>query len=152
MLEANSLLVIDLEKCTRCDNCVRACSDAHGGVTRLIREGLRFDKFLVPTSCRHCRDPLCMVGCPVGSIRRHNSLETVIMKTGASAADSARGTVRSAISTCRRLSRRGRMGRLRCARLPHATFATICPSRAVSMRVRMMRRTASSQSSSSQTC
>jgi len=78
LMEANSLLVIDLEKCTRCDQCVRACSDAHDGVTRLVREGLRFDKYLVPTSCRHCRDPLCMIGCPVGSIRRRNSLETVI--------------------------------------------------------------------------
>jgi CRP-like cAMP-binding protein len=78
LMESNSLLVIDLEKCTRCDQCVRACSDAHDGVTRLVREGLRFDKYLVPTSCRHCRDPLCMVGCPVGSIRRRNSLETVI--------------------------------------------------------------------------
>src|SRR5262249_19634726 len=27
---------------------------------------------------RHCRDPLCMVGCPVGSIRRRNTLEMVI--------------------------------------------------------------------------
>ncbi|MDQ1471275.1 MAG: hypothetical protein QOJ99_2755, partial [Bryobacterales bacterium] len=78
LMEANSLLVIDLEKCTRCDQCVKACSDAHEGVTRLVREGLRFDKYLVPTSCRHCRDPLCMIGCPVGSIRRRNSLETVI--------------------------------------------------------------------------
>ena len=78
LMEANSLLVIDLEKCTRCDQCVRACSDAHEGVTRLVREGLRFDKYLVPTSCRHCRDPLCMIGCPVGAIRRRNSLETVI--------------------------------------------------------------------------
>jgi CRP-like cAMP-binding protein len=78
LMESNSLLVIDLEKCTRCDNCVKACSDAHDGVTRLVREGLRFDKFLIPTSCRHCRDPLCMIGCPVGSIRRRNSLETVI--------------------------------------------------------------------------
>ncbi len=78
LMEANSLLVIDLEKCTRCDNCVKACSEAHDGFTRLVREGLRFDKYLVPTSCRHCRDPLCMIGCPVGSIRRRNSLETVI--------------------------------------------------------------------------
>jgi CRP-like cAMP-binding protein/Fe-S-cluster-containing dehydrogenase component len=78
LMESNSLLLIDLEKCTRCDNCVRACADAHDGVTRLIREGLRFDKYLVPTSCRQCRDPLCMVGCPVGSIRRRNSLEIVI--------------------------------------------------------------------------
>jgi CRP-like cAMP-binding protein/Fe-S-cluster-containing hydrogenase component 2 len=78
LMEAQSLLVMDLERCTRCDACVRACADAHDGVTRLIREGQRFDKYLVPTSCRHCRDPLCMVGCPVGSIRRRNSLEVVI--------------------------------------------------------------------------
>ena len=39
---------------------------------------LRFDKYLVATSCRQCRDPLCMVGCPVGSIRRRNSLEIII--------------------------------------------------------------------------
>jgi Fe-S-cluster-containing hydrogenase component 2 len=77
-MEAQSLLVMDLERCTRCDACVRACADAHDGVTRLIREGQRFDKYLVATSCRHCRDPLCMVGCPVGSIRRRNSLEVII--------------------------------------------------------------------------
>jgi CRP-like cAMP-binding protein/Fe-S-cluster-containing hydrogenase component 2 len=78
LMEAQSLLVIDLEKCTRCDDCVHACADAHDGVTRLIREGLRFDKYLVATSCRQCRDPLCMVGCPVGAIRRRNSLEVII--------------------------------------------------------------------------
>ena len=77
-MEAQSLLVLDLDKCTRCDNCVRACADAHDGVTRLVREGLRFDKYLMATSCRQCRDPLCMVGCPVGSIRRRNSLEVII--------------------------------------------------------------------------
>jgi CRP-like cAMP-binding protein/Fe-S-cluster-containing dehydrogenase component len=78
LMEAQSLLLLDLEKCTRCDECVNACADAHDGVTRLVREGLRFDKYLVPTSCRQCRDPLCMVGCPVGSIRRRNSLEIII--------------------------------------------------------------------------
>ncbi len=78
LMEAQSLLILDLDKCTRCDNCVKACADSHDGVTRLIREGLRFDHYLVPTSCRQCRDPLCMVGCPVGSIRRRNSLEIYI--------------------------------------------------------------------------
>jgi CRP-like cAMP-binding protein/Fe-S-cluster-containing dehydrogenase component len=78
LMEAQSLLLLDLEKCTRCDQCVTACADAHDGVTRLVREGLRFDKYLVATSCRQCRDPLCMVGCPVGSIRRRNSLEIII--------------------------------------------------------------------------
>ena len=78
LMDAQSLLILDLEKCTRCDQCVKACADAHDGVTRLLRDGVRFDKYLVATSCRQCRDPLCMVGCPVGSIRRKNSLEVII--------------------------------------------------------------------------
>jgi len=78
LMEAQSLLILDLQKCTRCDACVNACADAHDGVTRLVREGLRFENFLVATSCRQCRDPLCMVGCPVGAIRRRNSLEVII--------------------------------------------------------------------------
>ena len=47
-------------------------------MTRLLRDGVRFDKYLIATSCRQCRDPLCMVGCPVGSIRRRDSLEVII--------------------------------------------------------------------------
>lgn len=78
LMEAQSLLILDLQNCTRCDACVNACADAHDGITRLVRDGLRFDRYLVATSCRQCRDPLCMVGCPVGSIRRRNSLEVII--------------------------------------------------------------------------
>jgi CRP-like cAMP-binding protein/Fe-S-cluster-containing dehydrogenase component len=78
LMEAQSLLILDLENCTRCDACVDACADAHDGITRLVREGLRFENYLVATSCRQCRDPLCMLGCPVGSIRRRNSLEVII--------------------------------------------------------------------------
>jgi len=78
LMEAQSLLILDLERCTRCDACVHACADAHDGFTRLIREGLRFDKYLVATSCRQCCDPLCMIGCPVGAIRRRYSLEVII--------------------------------------------------------------------------
>ena len=75
---ARSLLVLDLEKCTRCDECTKACADVHGGTTRLIRDGLRYDKFLVASSCRSCQDPYCMVGCPVDSIHRRKSGEMTI--------------------------------------------------------------------------
>jgi len=78
LMDANNLLLIDLEKCTRCDDCVRACAASHDGITRLIRDGVRYDKYLVATSCRQCLDPLCMVGCPVGAIHRQPSREIVI--------------------------------------------------------------------------
>src|SRR5260370_8149974 len=81
-MEAQSLLVLDLDKCTRCDQCVRACADAHDGVSRLIRDGLRLDHYLGATSGRQCKDPLCMVGCPVGSICRRSSLESTIEECG----------------------------------------------------------------------
>lgn len=75
LMNAQNVLLIDLEKCTRCDECVRACADVHHGVSRFVRDGLRFDKFLVASACRSCSDPVCMIGCPVGSIRRRGSLE-----------------------------------------------------------------------------
>jgi Fe-S-cluster-containing hydrogenase component 2 len=70
LYNAQRLLVLDLEACTRCDECTKACSDTHDGITRLIREGLRFGKWLVASSCRSCTDPYCLVGCPVDAIHR----------------------------------------------------------------------------------
>lgn len=78
LMDAQNVLMIDLDKCTRCDECVHACAEAHDGVTRLIRDGLRYENYLVATSCRQCTDPMCMIGCPVGSIRRRESLEVII--------------------------------------------------------------------------
>src|SRR6202171_5326553 len=78
LFEAQNLLLIDLDNCTRCDACVRACATAHEGVSRLLRDGLRYEHFLVATACRSCRDPLSMTQCPVGSIRRKENLEIII--------------------------------------------------------------------------
>jgi CRP-like cAMP-binding protein len=79
VMDAQALLLIDLDRCTRCDECVRACAASHEGVTRLIRDGLRFrDRYLMPTSCRACHDPLCMIGCPVGALRRTDALEVLV--------------------------------------------------------------------------
>lgn len=79
LLQGQNLMLIDLEKCTRCDQCAKACSEAHeDGMSRLIREGPRFDRYLVPSSCRMCMDPVCMIGCPVASIRKAKDLNIVI--------------------------------------------------------------------------
>ncbi|MEA3208018.1 MAG: hypothetical protein QOE70_1075 [Chthoniobacter sp.] len=84
LYEAQSVLVLNLDLCTRCDECTRGCVEQHGidshGVplTRLFRDGLRFDKFVVATSCRSCTDAHCMVGCPVDSIHRGRHQQIVI--------------------------------------------------------------------------
>lgn len=71
LYQGRNLLVLDLHSCTRCDECTRACADSHGdGYSRLLREGMRFGRFLVAASCRSCYKPYCMDGCPVDAIHR----------------------------------------------------------------------------------
>jgi Fe-S-cluster-containing hydrogenase component 2 len=70
LYQGQNLLVLDLKRCTRCQECVKGCADSHGGVTRLILEGNRFDNYLVPSACRSCHDPACLIGCPVDAIHR----------------------------------------------------------------------------------
>lgn len=72
LVEGNSILVMDLDVCTRCDDCVRACADTHNGRPRFVREGDKRGNLLVARSCLHCQDPVCMIGCPTGAIRRAN--------------------------------------------------------------------------------
>jgi CRP-like cAMP-binding protein/Fe-S-cluster-containing dehydrogenase component len=79
LMQGQKLMLIDLDRCTRCDECVRACADTHAdGRTRLLREGPRFGNYLVPASCRQCLDPVCMIGCPVGSIHKGKAGQIVI--------------------------------------------------------------------------
>jgi Fe-S-cluster-containing hydrogenase component 2/CRP-like cAMP-binding protein len=79
MIQGQKLMLIDLDRCTRCDDCVRACTDTHDdGVPRLVLDGPRFGKYLVPTTCRSCLDPVCMIGCPVGCMYRGDNRQIVI--------------------------------------------------------------------------
>ncbi|EAQ27831.1 putative oxidoreductase, Fe-S subunit [Erythrobacter sp. NAP1] len=69
--EATDALLIDEKLCIGCDNCERACADAHEGLSRLDREaGKSFAHLHVPTSCRHCEHPHCMADCPPNAIQR----------------------------------------------------------------------------------
>jgi len=63
----DNVLLIDLERCVDCDHCVKACESVHAdGQTRIKRVGIRLANILVPNSCRHCENPLCMTDCPPG--------------------------------------------------------------------------------------
>ena len=70
LIHGESVLLIDLSTCTRCDDCVRACADTHGGTPRFIREGSKYQKWSIPVACYQCSDPVCLVGCPTGAITR----------------------------------------------------------------------------------
>jgi Fe-S-cluster-containing dehydrogenase component len=79
LAQGQRLMLIDLDRCTRCDECVRACVATHDdGLSRLLLDGPRVQQpvqgqvrtLLAPTTCRACVDPVCMIPCPVGSIVR----------------------------------------------------------------------------------
>jgi CRP-like cAMP-binding protein/Fe-S-cluster-containing hydrogenase component 2 len=79
LIHGESVLLIDLSTCTRCDECVRGCADAHGGEPRFIREGEKYRRWLIPTACYQCTDPVCMIDCPTGAITRQvGTLEVTI--------------------------------------------------------------------------
>ncbi len=69
-MNGRQALLIDTERCTRCDDCVRACARTHQGNPRFVRNGPQFGPFQFAQACMHCVDPVCMIGCPTGAIAR----------------------------------------------------------------------------------
>jgi len=63
-------MVIDMERCTRCDDCVRACASTNENNPRFLRHGQINGRIMVANSCMHCADPVCLIGCPTGAIHR----------------------------------------------------------------------------------
>ena len=70
LINGSQTMMIDLERCVRCDDCVTACSNAHDNNPRFTRHGATFDNYMIANACMHCDDPVCMIGCPTGAIHR----------------------------------------------------------------------------------
>ncbi|MCA9634246.1 MAG: cyclic nucleotide-binding domain-containing protein [Myxococcales bacterium] len=88
MQMARALLAIDQDTCVRCGHCAWACEHTHG-VSRLVRRGDKIitplvsdssapKSLLLPNSCQHCKNPVCMIDCPTGAIGREAEGEVFI--------------------------------------------------------------------------
>ncbi|QDT00632.1 cyclic nucleotide-binding domain-containing protein [Adhaeretor mobilis] len=84
LINGQKAMAIDLDRCTRCDDCVRACAATHDNNPRFVRQGPRSGPIQITQACMHCVDPVCMIGCPTGAIGR----------------DAATGVVRINDQTC----------------------------------------------------
>jgi Fe-S-cluster-containing dehydrogenase component/CRP-like cAMP-binding protein len=69
-INGTAAMVIDMDRCVRCDACVEACAATHGNNPRFVRHGQRYGPIMVANACMHCADPVCMIGCPTGAIHR----------------------------------------------------------------------------------
>ncbi|MEM7156990.1 MAG: cyclic nucleotide-binding domain-containing protein [Myxococcota bacterium] len=90
MQMASSLLTIDQDLCVRCGHCTWTCNQVHG-VARIVRRGdktlARLDvegrddgvrSLMLPNSCQHCSNPVCMIDCPTAAIGRDPEGEVFI--------------------------------------------------------------------------
>ena len=78
-VNGTATMVIDMERCTRCDDCVRACASTHQNNPRFIRHGPVNEGFMIANACMHCQDPICMIGCPTGAIHRVSASGEVVI-------------------------------------------------------------------------
>ncbi|MFQ5450215.1 MAG: 4Fe-4S dicluster domain-containing protein [Nitrospinaceae bacterium] len=78
-INGTQTMLINLDRCVRCDDCVDACAAAHGGNPRFIRHGKTFGNWMVANACMQCVDPVCLIGCPTGAIHRTVPEGTVII-------------------------------------------------------------------------
>jgi Fe-S-cluster-containing dehydrogenase component/CRP-like cAMP-binding protein len=78
-INGTQTMMIDMDRCTRCDDCVRACASAHENNPRFIRHGPIHGHHMIANACMHCQDPVCMIGCPTGAIHRDTVTGNVLI-------------------------------------------------------------------------
>jgi CRP-like cAMP-binding protein len=70
-VKGGEALVIDMNRCTRCNACVESCVAVHEDrVPRLSKRGIRSGDLMLSSACFNCKIPECMLGCNYGAIRR----------------------------------------------------------------------------------
>jgi Fe-S-cluster-containing dehydrogenase component/CRP-like cAMP-binding protein len=70
VINGTQTMMIDTDRCVGCDDCVRACAATHDNNPRFVRHGPQHGKLMIANACMHCRDPVCLIGCPTGAINR----------------------------------------------------------------------------------
>jgi Fe-S-cluster-containing dehydrogenase component/CRP-like cAMP-binding protein len=78
-INGTATMMIDLDRCVRCDDCVRACAATHENNPRFLRHGPQHGSYMVANACMHCIDPVCMIGCPTGAIHRSEAQGQVLI-------------------------------------------------------------------------
>lgn len=79
LINGTAVMMIDMNRCTRCDDCVRACASGHDNNPVFLRQGTVLGHHMIAKACMHCVDPVCMIGCPTGAIRRSEDGGTVVV-------------------------------------------------------------------------
>jgi Fe-S-cluster-containing dehydrogenase component/CRP-like cAMP-binding protein len=78
-INGRAAMLINLERCVRCDACVQACAAGHDNNPRFNRHGRSLDTLMIANACMHCADPVCMIGCPTGAIHRASDAGEVVI-------------------------------------------------------------------------
>ena len=78
-INGDNAMVINLDRCVGCDDCVRACATAHDNNPRFTRHGPTYESAMVVNACMHCTDAVCLIGCPTGAIHRLEDTGTVVI-------------------------------------------------------------------------
>lgn len=78
-INGEQAMVINLDRCVGCDDCVRACATAHHNNPRFTRHGFTYENAMIVNACMHCTDPVCLIGCPTGAIHRQEGTGSVVI-------------------------------------------------------------------------
>jgi len=78
-INGTQAMMIDLNRCVNCDECIRACAATHDNIPRFVRQGPSHQNLMITHACMHCADPVCLTDCPTGAIHRDAKSGNVII-------------------------------------------------------------------------